>query len=124
NGQAFCRHQDGAHATDGMVSRYTLQVYLNDASEFSGGNTRFFAGRAGAMVHSVPPERGTAIVFDHLLWHDGEAVHAGTKYVLRTDVMFESGERNGGYLWKLARSPDGGVVAASRRGFVSRWAFD
>lgn len=29
-----------------------------------------------------------ALVFDHLMLHEGAAVQSGRKYVLRTDIMF------------------------------------
>src|SRR5258706_8200222 len=41
NGQSFRVHRDGAYASsEGARSWLTLQIYLNDASEFRGGATR------------------------------------------------------------------------------------
>src|SRR5262249_43689048 len=90
NGQAFRVHRDGAYASPGGARSWmTLQIYLNDASAFTGGATRFYATRDGAEIGAVRPEAGTAVVFDHDFWHDGETVPTGTKYVLRTDVIYE-----------------------------------
>jgi predicted 2-oxoglutarate/Fe(II)-dependent dioxygenase YbiX len=94
NGQSFVRHRDGAYQRDEDERSFlTLQLYLDD--DFVGGATRFFDGCGGAeqaetgrLLVSVVPERGRVIIFDHRLWHDGEAVFRGTKHVLRTDLLF------------------------------------
>lgn len=136
DGQSFAIHRDGAWDNgDGGRSRLTLQVYLNDAGEFSGGDTRFFAERAAtAPAFIVRPERGAAIVFDHALWHDGAPVSAGEKRVLRTDVMYrlddEHDERaaaagadgHRGYVWTLATTPQGHIWSGSRDRTIKRWA--
>lgn len=57
----------------------TVILYLND--DYSGGQTRF-----GPVA--VQPKAGMALLFPHELRHEGEAVTAGTKEVLRTDVMY------------------------------------
>src|SRR4051794_34600316 len=31
---------------------------------------------------------GSLILFDHGIWHAGETVTAGTKYIMRSDVLF------------------------------------
>lgn len=91
-GQAFSPHRDGIveRAEVWEESRLTFMVYLND--DVAGGETRFFAGTMAAFDKgpylSVRPERGAALVFHHLIWHEGAAVRGGRKYVLRTDVMF------------------------------------
>jgi predicted 2-oxoglutarate/Fe(II)-dependent dioxygenase YbiX len=89
-GQAFCIHRDGAyHAGERTRSLLTLQLYLDDASAMRGGHTRFYADRQGnERWAQVAPRLGTAIVFDHRVWHDGEAVTEGEKQVLRTDVLY------------------------------------
>lgn len=85
-GQQFTKHRDGAWAEGGERSWLTVMLYLNDAGEFEGGATRFYPGDA------VTPRAGQAIVFEHALWHDGAPVTRGTKYVMRTDVMYARGE--------------------------------
>lgn len=130
DGQSFCVHRDGPHVpTATRRSLLTCQVYLNDAAEMAGGRTRFFASaQGGEPTAQVWPSAGSAIVFDHRLWHDGEPVTAGTKWVLRSDVMFDcpepgdGGARHRGYVWAACLLPDGALVTAGRDGEVR--AFD
>ncbi|MET0405093.1 MAG: 2OG-Fe(II) oxygenase [Cystobacter sp.] len=134
-GQRFSVHRDGAYARSPQVrSRLTCMLYLNDSTEFSGGATRYSAERSedAEVLGVVRPEAGTLIVFDHELWHDGEAVTGGTKYVLRTDVLYES-ESPGreeteevltghqGYVWQVLARRDGSLATASRDGTVRLW---
>ena len=135
SGQRFCIHRDGAHAPSSQVrSHLTCMLYLNEAGEFSGGSTRYYAGRSEAaqVLGAVRPEAGTLIVFDHALWHDGEAVSSGTKYVMRTDVLYEREvpTREGsaelltghqGYVWSVLARRDGSLATASRDGTVRLW---
>ncbi|WP_241759502.1 2OG-Fe(II) oxygenase [Pyxidicoccus parkwayensis] len=81
-GQFFALHRDGAFIRSPQEqSLLTLLIYLNGDCE--GGETRFpFEER------QVIPASGTALLFEHLLLHEGAEVRAGTKYVLRTDVMY------------------------------------
>jgi prolyl 4-hydroxylase len=80
-GQAFRWHHDGSYRrNDAEASRLTLMVYLNQG--FDGGATEFDDGE------TVVPRAGTALVFTHGLRHQGAPVLSGTKYVLRSDVMF------------------------------------
>lgn len=79
-GQKFAKHTDGCHRrTNGDESLLTLMIYLNRCA--SGGETRF-------EKVSITPEPGLALIFDHYLLHEGAPVTDGTKYVLRTDVMY------------------------------------
>ncbi|MCX4240868.1 2OG-Fe(II) oxygenase [Paraliomyxa miuraensis] len=80
-GQYFQWHRDGSYwRSDEELSMLTLMLYLNDG--FLGGRTEFVDHPA------VEPRRGTALVFAHGLMHRGAPVLRGTKYVLRTDVMY------------------------------------
>jgi WD40 repeat protein len=134
-GQRFCIHRDGAHAPGPEErSHLTCMLYLNDAAEFSGGATRYYAERSedSELLGAVRPEAGTMIVFDHALWHDGEAVTQGTKYVMRTDVLYvreapaptDSAEvlsAHQGYVWSVLARRDGTLATASRDGTVRLW---
>jgi len=80
-GQYFEWHRDGAYRrSDHEVSMLTLMVYLND--DFEGGQTEF------EHAEPVRPQRGRALVFEHGFCHRGAPVEVGTKYVMRTDVMY------------------------------------
>ena len=81
-GQQFAAHYDGAYARNVRErSLLTLIVYLND--DFEGGRTAFLDYGLEAL-----PKTGTALVFQHLLLHEGCTVHAGVKYAMRSDVMY------------------------------------
>jgi prolyl 4-hydroxylase len=56
-------------------------IYLNDG--FEGGDTEF-------RTEFVKPQAGMALVFPHRVAHQGSAIVRGTKYVLRTDVMYRN----------------------------------
>ncbi|MBL6851872.1 MAG: 2OG-Fe(II) oxygenase [Alphaproteobacteria bacterium] len=79
-GQQFAGHEDAPFRRDnGEQSLLTFMVYLNDG--FEGGETVF-------REVVIAPAMGTALLFRHELFHEGRAVRAGRKYVLRSDVMF------------------------------------
>lgn len=76
-------------------SQLTMILYLND--DFEGGPTRFLFSTDRAdeyRTEEMKAERGGAVCFfhgEHPLshLHEGGRVTAGTKYVIRTDVMYE-----------------------------------
>ena len=80
-GQRFKMHRDGSYIrNESEKSFYTFMIYLND--NFEGGETEF------ENLFTVPPKKGSALVFYHPLRHEGKTLISGLKYVLRTDVMF------------------------------------
>jgi prolyl 4-hydroxylase len=86
DGQRFAPHYDGAYfradTTDGREgSQVTVLFYLNDG--FAGGETRFLDWDV-----VIAPRKGAVLFFAHAMLHEGCAVTAGTKYVLRTDAMY------------------------------------
>jgi hypothetical protein len=81
-GQHLGLHQDQGYAgPDGSRSLLTLMVYLND--DFEGGETDF-----PEQNERIVPKIGTALWFQHMLLHSGSRVARGTKYVLRSDVLY------------------------------------
>jgi predicted 2-oxoglutarate/Fe(II)-dependent dioxygenase YbiX len=83
-GQRFKAHYDGAFVRNPNEQSFiTFMVYLND--DFSGGETAFLD-----LERVITPRIGSALFFQHHLLHEGREVDSGTKYVLRTDVMFRS----------------------------------
>jgi hypothetical protein len=131
-GQRFGIHRDGVHYREGgRQSRLTFVVYLNDAAEFTGGSTRFFPARGAPPASSVLPVAGTLILFTHDLWHDGEEVRGGVKYVLRSDVLYQSdapgsAARPGprGYLWNVVDAGGGRLATGSRDPSVWLWSLE
>jgi len=89
-GQQFDWHRDGAfYRSDVEYSLLTFMIYLNDGCE--GGATEFEDYDGDAPLR-VTPARGTALLFHHPLVHRGAPVRRGTKYVLRSDVMYRRDE--------------------------------
>lgn len=81
-GQRFGPHYDGAYARSAEErSELTVLFYLNDG--FVGGATRFLD-----LQLEVQPKEGQALIFTHAVLHEGAMVEQGTKYVLRSDVMY------------------------------------
>ncbi len=81
-GQRFKMHKDGSYRrSEKEFSLYSLVIYLN--ANFIGGETSF------RKLFSILPEQGKALIFSHPLRHEGKEITKGTKYVLRTDIMFK-----------------------------------
>ena len=81
-GQSFGPHHDQPYVgPNGTRSELTLLIYLNH--DFVGGATEFLD-----LAETVTPKAGTALVFQHAVLHEGCRVESGTKYVLRTDILY------------------------------------
>jgi len=79
-GEYFKWHRDGSFVrTPDEASCLTFLIYLNH--DFEGGATEF-------RGEVVAPRAGSVLVFPHRLTHQGMPIVSGTKYVLRTDVMY------------------------------------
>lgn len=91
--QRFKKHIDGRVKLekDGkeQESRITFMVYLSD--DFEGGQTVFDYKNANNEIEviEIQPKMGTALCFVHEIKHEGKPVPKGTKYVLRSDIMFQ-----------------------------------
>ena len=81
-----------SRASPGGRSRLTFLVYLND--DFEGGATSFYlpAPGGGLEARGVQPRCGAVLCFPQgntaSLVHEGSEVTRGTKYVIRTDVLY------------------------------------
>ena len=82
--------------SDGRVSsKLTCLIYLNEG--FEGGETTYFtpAYEDGWLwCTRVVPRIGGCMIFPHAdtagaLVHEGSSVRAGTKYIIRTEVLYE-----------------------------------
>lgn len=110
-GERFAPHYDGCFARnrrDIERSFMTIIIYLNDDPKRVGGETSFFfnphrikvekpydVARVDGIkmgVTRVKPEVGAALVFYHSHplspLHEGTELSSGSKYVLRSDIMF------------------------------------
>jgi hypothetical protein len=92
-GCLFGRHTDQyVKRADGKVSKYSLRVFLNGREErwFEGGMSAFHVPfRQEPVVFE--PETGLALLYpqgEHCAVQEETEVFAGTKYVLRADVLF------------------------------------
>ncbi|EZH73228.1 hypothetical protein ATO12_19690 [Aquimarina atlantica] len=80
-GQRFKMHRDGSYKRNEYeCSFFSFLIYLNE--DFNGGETYFDEGI------TIVPKIGDALVFYHPLRHEGKPILSGTKYVLRTDIMY------------------------------------
>lgn len=83
--EEFKRHRDESYVrNDNEMSFYTFMIYLNN--DFKGGETTFRNNKITAVT-------GMALVFLHSLEHSGNPVIEGTKYVLRTDIMYKKNKQ-------------------------------
>jgi 2OG-Fe(II) oxygenase superfamily len=119
DGDEFQPHFDATTTTTTMrhsTSLVTVLLYLNDGGgvDFEGGETVFLPNTLesnppvdwknatdvtltdnanNVQYHDnatiITPSTGTVVLFEHDLFHCGRRLEWGTKYVLRTDIMFQ-----------------------------------
>lgn len=111
DGEYFRPHCDGSYETPDRKQRsyYTMHLYLNDAGPptasqlrnmsseerkyakkhyLMGGSTAFHS-YDGQRQFNVVPKAGSILIFQHRdLLHSGTDVLQGTKYTMRTDLMY------------------------------------
>ena len=91
-GGYFVPHMDGQYRRpDGSERSFiTIQFYLNEG--FEGGETTIFPGGPWVVKHEegipVVPKTGRILIFQHDITHEGSLLVSGTKYTIRTDVMY------------------------------------
>lgn len=118
----FEPHFDATTIVENLTSRLTVLLYLNSGNgiDFQGGETLYLNAHisnnnnqsiSGAMSSisikntnnntassststKVTPHVGSVVIFDHDLYHAGLSLDWGTKYVLRTDVLFANNNNN------------------------------
>ncbi|HEY8894859.1 MAG TPA: 2OG-Fe(II) oxygenase [Niastella sp.] len=131
--QYFHRHLDGIHyRSANMQSKLTFMIYLNSATEFKGGRTLFFKTKDTEEVWaSYTPVQGDLIVFDHNVWHEGEVLTEGEKFVLRSDILYArdttdistapfSGHL--GYIWSLLKFNNDTILSGGRDTTIKVWS--
>lgn len=84
-------HHDGRNQRAEGDSFLTALLYLNSEEDegLQGGGT-LFLDTDGATVARVSPKKGALLIFDHHLYHKGESVAQGVKYVLRSDLLYRA----------------------------------
>lgn len=77
-------------------THYTAHLYLSDsvaeAGEEAGlvGGATSFLSRDESRKMDVNPKAGRVLIFQHRdLYHSGDDVISGTKYTMRTDILYE-----------------------------------
>jgi len=137
SGQYFSKHLDGIHYESKTVqSKLTFMVYLNGHEEFKGGRTLFFYSKNDdTLMETFLPEQGDLIIFDHNIWHSGEVVSEGEKYILRSDILYENiaissittdkpfAEGHLGYIWSVAKFRNK-IVTGGRDKRIKIWRED
>ena len=95
-GEYFKEHYDGEKKDLSKKSVFTVLIYLND--DFEGGETTFIYHdrkivkkklKDEIILTPVKPKKGQLLVFKHNILHEGSLLKNGTKYILRSDIMYE-----------------------------------
>jgi WD40 repeat protein len=131
--QYFHRHLDGIHYRSATVqSKLTFMIYLNSATEFKGGRTLFFKTKDTEEIWaSYIPKQGDLIVFDHNVWHEGEMLTEGEKFVLRSDILYsrdttdtskEPFSGHLGYIWSLLKLNNDTILSGGRDTTIKAWS--
>ncbi|KAI0797706.1 hypothetical protein C8Q75DRAFT_15510 [Abortiporus biennis] len=95
-GQYFGPHYDDSvkDPLTGAKSEWTILVYLSGVEDgVIGGETLFYEEHKGKRTATITPplNRGSALLHRHghaCMLHEGSPVTNGTKYILRSDLMF------------------------------------
>ncbi|KAI1491160.1 hypothetical protein F5X96DRAFT_489913 [Biscogniauxia mediterranea] len=92
-----CDSSYGERTDDGGFAQtwFTLHLFLNDSQQAVGeeadlvGGATSFLSLDGRRRLDVDPKAGRVLIFQHMrLEHSGDEVKAGTKYTVRTDIMY------------------------------------
>lgn len=86
-GENFGIHTDTGlyyNANEKTKTRYTLLIYLND--NFEGGKTVFYDNNFN-ITKTISPKRGSCLLFDIDLWHEGKEVTNGSKYWIGCEII-------------------------------------
>jgi WD40 repeat protein len=133
--QYFHRHLDGVHyQNETTQSKLTFMIYLNSATEFKGGRTLFYKTKETDEIWAAyTPKQGDLIVFDHNIWHEGEVLTEGEKFVLRSDILYTKKRTkiqkkpfigHLGYIWSLLKLNDGIILSGGRDKEIKVWTLE
>ncbi|CAF1341956.1 unnamed protein product [Adineta steineri] len=130
--QYFHRHLDGIHyVSKRKQSKLTFMIYLNNANEFEGGRTLFYKSKDSTDIWaSYISQQGDLMIFDHNLWHEGEEVKNGEKFLLRSDILYTKDSDDDikgifcghlGYIWKILMFDNETLLSAGRDKTIHVW---
>jgi WD40 repeat protein len=132
--QYFHRHLDGIHYRSiDEQSKLTFMIYLNGADDFKGGRTLFYETKDSVeILASYIPQQGDLIVFDHNVWHEGEVLAKGEKFVLRSDILYKRidikpnttlpFEGHLGYIWNILKFDSETIISGGRDKTIKIWS--
>jgi hypothetical protein len=134
--QYFHRHLDGIHYRSiDEQSKLTFMIYLNGTGDFEGGKTLFYETKnSPEILASYIPQQGDLIVFDHNVWHEGEVLDKGEKFVLRSDILYKRIDRERkhitelpfeghlGYVWNILKFDSETIISAGRDKTIKIWS--
>ncbi|MEP0266389.1 2OG-Fe(II) oxygenase [Dokdonia sp.] len=126
-GQSFSTHQDGVYFPNhSQASKYTFLLYLND--NFTGGETEFYNTKlAIKATKNIKPQKGKLVIFDHRIWHKGNIITGGNKYILRSDIIVNAPPletHHQGYIWNLTQLDDTRFISCGRDTYIKVWNTD
>ena len=90
----FEPHFDATTVVGNKKSLLTVLLYLNEGGvDFEGGETLYLEqhNSTSACIDSaakITPKTGQVVIFEHDLFHSSSPLLWGTKYVMRTDILF------------------------------------
>ncbi len=88
-GDYFKPHYDSDYVDEnGKTSKITIQIYLNE--EFEGGETIFYnPENEDHILYRHKPKTGDILLFEQEAFlHSGDKITFGTKYCVRTEMMY------------------------------------
>jgi len=126
-GQSFSIHQDGVYyPAESQATKYTFLLYLND--DFKGGKTSFYNSKTDTNSRkSIRPKKGKLIIFDHRIWHKGDLILKGDKYILRSDIIVNTTlnhTHHQGYIWNLTACDKKTFISSGRDTYIKFWNTD
>lgn len=86
-GEYFKPHKDGQIKLADKQSFITCLFYLNDTD---GGETILMPQGFSQKENWIPiqPTKGSILLFEHQIWHEGKPVTLGEKILLRSDLFY------------------------------------
>lgn len=81
----FAPHQDGCYSANNIMSMITILIYLND--DYAGARTCTNKDKK-TIMSEIEPKSGLVYMMDQDILHSVPNLISGTKYVIRTELMY------------------------------------